>query len=94
MWLSHPDYKDVACSNWRDHLGNLIEQILGTTKGIRDWAAINFDNVFKMKKKLLAPIRGIRRALDSGPNSYLSDLQYPLQQELNLILVREEDLWR
>lgn len=94
MWLTHLDYREVACSKLHDFSGNLITQTSGVAKGIHEWAAANFGNVFKMKKKLLTRIRGIQHALDSDPNYFLTELQFQLQKKLNLVLLREENLWR
>lgn len=41
---------------------------------IRDWAKRDFGNIFSKRKRLLATLDGIQRALCSRPNSSLIKL--------------------
>ena len=52
-----------------------------------------FGNIFVKKKRLLARLLGIQKALAISPNLFLVNLDKQLQGELNKVLNHEEELW-
>ena len=63
------------------------------TRKIDHWNKNEFGNIFKRKKKILARLNGIQKALESHHSDNLLKLETQLNKELNDILNQEELLW-
>ena len=57
------------------------------------WNKLHFGNIFAKKRKLLAWLNGIQRAVAVRPSSSLLDLENILLQELDVVLGQEQELW-
>ena len=62
------------------------------SKALR-WNKDVFGNVFTRKKIIMARLSVVQKALTSYPNPFLINLQNKLNDEYNLILQLEEELW-
>ena len=58
-----------------------------------DWNKHHFGNIFGRKKRVLARLNGIQKALAENPSHSLVEMEKSLQTELNDILCQEEELW-
>ncbi|KAL4353283.1 hypothetical protein GQ457_06G010470 [Hibiscus cannabinus] len=71
-----------------------FEDNLGFFKAAaHSWNSDVFGHIAKNKKRLLARLRGIDRALNNAHSDYLVDLQHSLRDELELILEQDESFW-
>ena len=78
---------------WSGQDPNLPDAIsVFTSKALR-WNKDVFRNVFTRKKTIMARLLGVQKALTSRPNPFLINLQNKLNDEYNLILQLEEELW-
>ncbi|KAH1037965.1 hypothetical protein J1N35_039708 [Gossypium stocksii] len=77
---------------WNDTTNPLVNRIRDFTSFLRDWNRTSFGNVFNKKKKILACINGVQRALANDPNEFLFKLQQTLAKDYMDILKQEEDL--
>lgn len=60
----------------------------------RKWNKEVFGNIFWKKRRLVARLLGIQKALVKNPNAFLLNLQDQLSDEFNQILQWEEELWQ
>lgn len=58
------------------------------------WNIETFGIISLQKKRILARLAGIEKALSNGANDYLINLKYSLRDDLETILIREEILWK
>ena len=59
----------------------------------RLWNKNQFGNIFQKKKRVLARLDGVQRALANHPSSSLVALENQLIKELDVVLEQEKDLW-
>ena len=57
------------------------------------WNRSHFGNIHHRKRRVLARIYGMQKALSNFPSSFLINLENQLQIELESILDQERDLW-
>ena len=57
------------------------------------WNKNQFGNIFHKKKRILAYLDGVQRALANQPSSSLVALENQLFKELDVVLEQEKDLW-
>ena len=93
FWLSHTEILVLVREAWNGQDPNLPDAIsVFTSKALR-WNKDVFGNVFTRKKTIMARLLGVQKALTSRPNPFLINLQNKLNDEYNLILQLEEELW-
>lgn len=63
------------------------------TVKVQRWNKEVFGNVFLRKKKIMARLQGIQKAIANCPKSFLINLQNQLSEKYNLILQMEEEIW-
>ncbi|KAL4386393.1 hypothetical protein GQ457_09G029360 [Hibiscus cannabinus] len=91
-WNDHPNFPEFLNSVWQNDRD--FEDNLGFFKAAaHSWNSDVFGHIGKKKKRLLARLRGIDRALNNAHSDYLVDLQHSLRDELELILEQEESFW-
>ena len=73
--------------------GNLSTSIEKFTNEATRWNKIQFGNIFRKKKRLMARLNGIQQVLATNPSTSLLDLENQLQKDLDLILNQEAKLW-
>ena len=57
------------------------------------WNKNQFGNIFQKKKRVLARLNGVQRALANQLSSSLVALENHLIKELDVVLEQEKDLW-
>ncbi|GMY07241.1 transposon tx1 uncharacterized 149 kda protein [Fagus crenata] len=92
-WLNHPDFPRVVKEAWQGQNDNLSTAISEFISSAQTWNSEVFGNIFTNKRRLLARLLGIQKALARHPSSNLLQLQSNLSAELNQILNLEEELW-
>jgi len=60
---------------------------------VKVWNKSHFGNVFAKKKRLMARLNGIQRAMAITPLASLMDLEKNLLLELDNVLSQEGELW-
>jgi hypothetical protein len=93
MWLNHPDFPRVVEEAWQGNECDLNSAISAFSSLAQVWNKEVFGNVFAKKRRLMARLLGIQRAISRQPSQSLIFLQDQLSEELNQILNLEEDLW-
>ena len=58
------------------------------------WNREVFGNIFQRKKRVLARLRGIQKALETHSTCRLRALELELREELENILFQEEVYWK
>ena len=90
--MSDPSFPQVVTKAWsRD--GNLSASIVSFMNEATHWNKNQFWNIFGKKRRLMAKLNGIQRVLASNPSSSLIALKNQLQNELELVLSQESELW-
>ena len=93
FWLSHNEFPVLVREAWSGQDPYLPDAIsVFTSKALR-WNKDVFGNMFTRKKIIMARLLGVQKALASCPNPFLINLQNKLNDEYNLILQLEEELW-
>ncbi|XP_065629087.1 uncharacterized protein LOC111990897 [Quercus suber] len=90
---SHNEFPMLVRESWNGQEANLPEAISVFTSKAQRWNKEVFGNVFKRKRIVMARLLGIQKALSNCPNAFLINLQNKLNDEYNLILQLEEELW-
>ncbi|GLT58776.1 hypothetical protein SLA2020_316440 [Shorea laevis] len=93
FWLDHESFKDLVASEWAHSNLPISECSIQFKSSVRVWSRANFDNIHKKKKEILARLVGIQKALQFQNNLFLLNLEKELNQEYQLLLKNEEDLW-
>ena len=93
IWLSHPDFPSVVTQAWSLPSTNLSETFHHFTSLVTNWNKLNFGNIFKKKRRVLARIRGVQTALALHPTEANVRLDRALREELSLTLKLEEEFW-
>ena len=57
------------------------------------WNKNHFGNIFHKKKRIMARLDGVQRAMASNPSASLVSLENFLIRELDVVLEQEKDLW-
>ncbi|CAL8132775.1 unnamed protein product [Prunus armeniaca] len=63
MWLLHPTFRSFMVDKWANYIGNILQKTQDLSKALADWNKDVFGCLFRNKKKLLARIGGIQKAL-------------------------------
>ena len=92
FWLSDPSLPNVVNQAWQ-HPRKLIEAIGVFSRQASLWNKNHFRNIFHKKKRVLARLDGVQRALASQPSIFLVALENQLIRELDVVLEQERDLW-
>ena len=80
------DFPRVVNDAWEDMDFNLPGGVDDFTLKIKAWNKETFGNVFANKRRTLARILGVQRAIANRPSSFLLNLQDQLSKEFNQIL--------
>lgn len=63
------------------------------TRDASEWNKSHFGNIFAKKRRIMARLDDIQRALAIRPLDSLVELERKLQADLNCVLCQEEELW-
>ena len=93
IWLSHSEFPGIVRDAWSGQKVILADAIFVFVSKAKVWNREVFGNVFAKKKRLMARLVGIQKALANRPCTFLINLQNQLSDEYNNILQLEEELW-
>ena len=91
-WLSNLSFPKVVSQAWRQPT-QLHEAIQKVAIDATVWNRNQFGNIFSKKNQIRARLNGLQRIIAIRPSSYLLELERNLNQELEVILNQEHDLW-
>ena len=60
---------------------------------VKKWNVEVFGNIFAKKRRVLARLNGVQKAIAKNPNDFLLNLENQLSSEYSLILMQEEEFW-
>ena len=88
IWLHHPDFHTVVKTAWdRDPpLPSTIDTLIEKAK---KWNREVFGNLFACKKRVLARLYGIQKAMSNNPSDFLIQLEKNLTKEYKDIMQQE-----
>ena len=92
MWFLHHDFPRVVQQAWSEDR-DLQEATLEFVVRVRKWNCEVFGNLFARKRRILARLHGVQKALANNPNDFLLELEQQLISEYSLILMQEEEYW-
>ena len=92
FWLSDLTFPNIV-SKVRSSDRSLVDAIDTFSKEATLWNRSHFGNIHHRKRRVLARIYGVQKALSNVPSSSLINLENQLQLELESILDQERDLW-
>ena len=92
FWLSDSSFPNIVRNAWANQ-SNLVQATTTFVREAQVWNREHFGNILVKKKRLLARLLGIQKALAISPNLFLVNLDKQLQGELNKVLNNEEELW-
>lgn len=84
-WLSHPGFKKVIVSTWNQN-SSLSDNNLLMASVLDRWNKDVFGNIYKRKRRLLARIDGVQRAMADKFTHRLIQLDIKLRSELDEVL--------
>lgn len=92
MWIHHPDFPNVVkkALELEPNLGVAIKNFIESAK---QWNRLVFGNLFIWKRRVLARLYGVQKALVNGPNQFLIQLERDLTEEYSAIMQQEEEFW-
>ena len=92
MWFSNPLFPTIVQNSWNYHPYDIISAMDDFTHHVKVWNANSFGNIFhKKKKRTLARLNGIQKALCNNYNTFLKNLKNELLNEYQQILRLEEE---
>ena len=74
MWLLHHDFPRVVQQAWSDDKA-LQEATLDFVIRVKKWNCEVFGNLFARKRRILARLHGVQKALANNPNDFLLELE-------------------
>ena len=92
MWFLHHDFPRVVQQAWSEDR-DLQEATLEFVVRVRKWNCEVFGNLFARKRRILARLHGVQKALANNPNDFLLELEQQLISKYSLILMQEEEYW-
>ncbi|KAK9990872.1 hypothetical protein SO802_025857 [Lithocarpus litseifolius] len=92
MWIHHPDFHAVVKTVW-DMDPPLPSAIDNFTEKAKKWNREVFGNLFARKKRVLARLYGVQKAMSNNPNDFLIQLEKNLTKEYIDIMQHEEEFW-
>ncbi|XP_075665226.1 uncharacterized protein LOC142634861 [Castanea sativa] len=102
-YASHPNARVTHLTRYLSFLGifmeawsrtrSLRESIENFSRKASDWNKHHFGNIFGRKKRVMARLNGIQKAIASHPSHSLNEMEKTLHEELNTLLEQEEEFW-
>ncbi|XP_075670285.1 uncharacterized protein LOC142640072 [Castanea sativa] len=93
MWFNDPSFPNLIGESWNAHLNDIALALTGFTLRDKSWNQNVFGNIFHKKKRLLAWLGGIRKALCFNHNDSLLHLERKLSSDYQQVLCLEEEFW-
>ncbi|XP_048422575.1 uncharacterized protein LOC125469371 [Pyrus x bretschneideri] len=93
MWMLHPDFEPFVNDTWSSAQGDARCKTIILSSELQSWNHNVFGCIFQKKRRLLARICGIQKALCICHVPYRFDLEKQLTNEYSTILEQEELFW-
>lgn len=90
MWMMHPEFPKVVEEVWIE-ANSLPRAISDFTNKVKKWNTEVFGNLFNRKRKVLARLGGIQKALTNNLSDFLISLEKQLTEEYTMIMLQEEE---
>ena len=88
-WLTHKSFTEFVASAWNPDT-QYLELVCCFTEKLSQWNKESFGNIFQMKRRLLAKLGSIQKALELHESKGLIRLEMMLRKELEEVLSHEE----
>lgn len=92
FWLLDQTFPTVVRNAWSRN-ENLFEATSKFSRDVADWNHTHFGNIFAKKRRTVARLNGVQKAMVTRPNTFLITLERKLLLELALVNSQEEELW-
>ena len=92
FWLFDTSFPGLISSSWQVD-SSLAEAVENFAKKATTWNRTHFRNVFAKRRRILARLNGVQRAITTSPTSFLLQLESNLHLELDQVLDQEHKLW-
>ncbi|XP_075665909.1 uncharacterized protein LOC142635672 [Castanea sativa] len=92
FWLSNLSFPGIVSESW-SRSGPFQVAIDCFSRKASEWNRNHFGNIFRRKRRVLARLNGIQKALADNPSHSLIEMEKTLYKELNVLLCQEEELW-
>lgn len=91
FWLNDLSFPNIVRDAWgqSNRLDPVVEKF---TKDATAWNRDHFGNIFAKKRRVMARLDGVQKALAERPSDSLVDVEKVLQRELNEVLNQEQEL--
>ncbi|XP_068334933.1 uncharacterized protein [Pyrus communis] len=86
MWMLHPEFESFVNDTWSSAQGDASCKTIFLSSELQSWNHNVFGCIFQKKRRLLARICGIQKALCISHVPYLFDLEKQLTTEYSTIL--------
>ena len=90
--MHHPEFHEVVKRAWDRDLPLPIA-IGNFTSKVKQWNHEVFGNLFVRKKRVLARLNGVQKAMSNNPNHFLIQLEKSITEEYAEIMQQEEEFW-
>lgn len=92
-WLLHRDFRPFVARTWNNSL-NITQAMSQFASKAAVWNREVYGNIFARKKRLLARLSGIEKALNRYPSRFLHSLEEELRLEYESVQHEEELFWK
>ena len=93
IWFNDPSFPNLVHDSWTKFPQNVPLAIHDFTNRVTTWNRQVFGNIFHRKRRLLARLNGIQKALSFRPCLALLELEKELTLQYQNILHLEEEFW-
>ncbi|XP_038715030.1 uncharacterized protein LOC120008723 [Tripterygium wilfordii] len=84
-WLLHENFNHFVAASW-ETIGDYVRAAESFVRKVKEWNHNIFGDIFKKKRRLLARLAGIQRALEVHKSSNLARIEIELKKDLEEIL--------
>jgi hypothetical protein len=93
IWLTDPSFPKLVHESWQTFPNNVNLALADFTTRVTSWNKQEFGNIFYRKRRLLARINGVQKALARHPSDSLLKLETDLSNQFQSVLRMEEEFW-
>lgn len=94
MWMQHNSFGDVVSTTWNNSHGDALAKSSVLASTLKSWNRDTFGNIFHQKRRLLARLAGIQKALCLRDNPFLVTLEIKLKKDYQDIRDSEALFWK
>ncbi|XP_062021310.1 uncharacterized protein LOC133737845 [Rosa rugosa] len=94
MWLNHSEFGDFVRQNWSMEELSISNKLDLFTGAVKKWNVEVFGNIFGKKRRLIARLAGIQKALCQRKFPFLVNLEKELTKDYHELLSNEEVFWK